>query len=219
MKHEILDHFYAISGTVLTAILAFFSKKYKSKIIKYFERNKISSLTQHRFFTECVTVKEDMDRVNFTTHKEFDKVKTKMMLKIVELKCEAFKEEFEKLILNKEINKWSANKLQQEIAKAYSTVLKKYNKGSERVFKDWGISEEDAKFLIEKYEEYRSNVIKTVSEGINDVVLNKDYKTNYIKVSVFLDLACMAVTLTPSSVRETFEAVNGRFAKYKNLIM
>tara|TARA_R110002050_G_scaffold129977_1_gene251545 strand:+ start:411 stop:1070 length:660 start_codon:yes stop_codon:yes gene_type:complete len=219
MQDPILELLTLVIGTISTAVIGILMKKYKDEIFKYFVKGKVKVLVHHRFFTECETVKSEIGRVNFTTHEEFDKVKTKLMLKIVELKCNAFKEEFEKIVLNKTVDNWSTEKLHQEVHKAYSAVLTGYNTESKRIFRDWGISEEDSRFLIEKYETFRSSIVKIVSQSIDDVILNTSYRNNYLKLSVFLELASAAVTLTPSSVLETFKAVNGRFVKYKNLML
>ena len=56
-------------------------------------------------------------------------------------------------------------------------------------------------------------------DSLDSVLMNSDYNNNFDKVNTLMELCSLAIHVIPRDVKSSFEAVNGRFAKYKNLIM
>ena len=49
--------------------------------------------------------------------------------------------------------------------------------------------------------------------------MNNDYSDNFDKVNTLMELCSLAIHVIPRDVRSSFEAVNGRFTKYNNLMI
>ena len=233
LGEELLDKHPVATGIAifllcLSALFLYMFKKTISSKIKNFRfngigsskpKNKISKLAFHRFFNVCDQVERKILSMSFITHGEIDRIKTKMMHKLIQLKCVSMKKRFSELLLSKDIDSWDAYKLQHKFKSTLMEVVEEYNHQALMLYIEWGISQEDAKFLIETYEDYRYTMVEGFVDSVDSVLMNNDYSNNFDKVNTLMELCSLAIHVIPRDVRSSFEAVNGRFAKYKNLMI
>ena len=142
-----------------------------------------------------------------------------MMHTLIQLKCKSMKSRFGALLLTDGIDSWEHLKLQHTFKTTLGNVVKEYNQAALLTYISWGISHEDAEFLIETYEDYRANMVEGFVDSIDSVLMNKDYVNNFDKVNTLMELCCLAIFVIPRDVQSSFESVNGRFAKYNNLMI
>jgi len=212
----------------LSALFLYMFKKTISLKIKNFRFNgintvkpinRISKLAFHRFFNVCDQVERKILGMTFITHGKEDKIKTKMMHKLIQLKCVSMKKRFSELLLTPDIDTWDAYQLQHKFKSTLMEVVEEYNHEALMLYIGWGISPEDSKFLIETYEDYRSTMVEGYIDSVDSVLMNNDYSNNFDKVNTLMELCSLAIHVIPRDVRSSFEAVNGRFAKYNNLMI
>lgn len=180
------------------------------------KKHKISRLKHHRFFNTCDQVENKIKTMTFNTNGELDRAKTKMMHKLISMKCETMKKDFSSLLLTRGIDEWGVYELQHEFKSCLTGVVEKYNRDAYNRFLKWGVSSEDANYLIQNYEDYRSCMVEGFVDSLDSVLMNSDYNNNFDKVNTLMELCSLAIYVIPRDVRSAFEQVNGRYAKYNN---
>lgn len=178
--------------------------------------HKIARLKHHRFFNTCDKVEQKIKAMTFITNGETDVAKTKMMHKLISMKCETMREYFTALLLNRGIDDWGVYELQHEFKACLGNVVEKYNRDAYTQFLIWGVSAKDADFLIQNYEDYRDCMVEGFIDGLDSVLMNSDYANNFDKVNTLMELCSLAIYVIPKDVRSSFEQVNGRYTKYSN---
>ena len=93
-------------------------------------------------------------------------------------------------------------------------VVQDYNKKCKVEIMSWGISERDADYIIQEYEDYRMEMVAGFLDSLESVLTNSDYANNFDKVNTTLELCSLAIYVIPRDVRSVFESVNGRFKSY-----
>lgn len=208
-----------LSILCLIVIIFLIFKKEIVESVKNLQRpktkKKIDSLIYHRFFTVCDEVERIILGMSFITKGAFDKTKTKMMHTLIQMKCATMKKHFTKLLLSPEIDSWGHLELQAKFKFTLMEVVKDYNEEALTTYVKWGIDYDDANFLINTYEEYRACMVSVFIDGIDSILMNTDYEGNFNKVNTLMETCCIAIGVIPRDVQSSFEAVNGRFAKYK----
>jgi len=218
-------------GTFLIVILIAVLFIFKKEIITKFQKSKtpiqqqdvsrptISRLVHHRFFNVCDQVENTILSMSFITHGKHDVIKTKLMHHLIMLKCASMKDKFTILLNTNDIDEWDEMQLLHEFKNTLLSVVKEYNSDAKKSFIRWGVSEVDAKYLIDTYEEYRASMVEGFIDSLDSVLTNSSYTNNFDKVTTVMELCSLAIFVIPRDVKSSFEAVNGRFAKYTSLLI
>ena len=220
LASDILSLPTAVVVVLIFASLVFYF--FKDSIATWFKKEikqsqKIAKLKHHRFFNVCDSVEARITNMSFITDGDIDIPKTKMMHELITLKNEAMQKHIANLVNTRGIDDWGVYELQFEFKKALGELVKEYNEKALKSFVKKGISHSDADFLIQNYEDYRSMMVEAFIDSIDSVLMNSDYHTNFDKVNTLLEICCVAIAVIPRDVRSSFEAVNGRYIKYKHL--
>ena len=208
-----------IAVLIFCTIIFYFFKDSISEWLKkeVKQSQKISKLEHHRFFNVCDNVEAKISNMNFITDGEIDIPKTKMMHELICLKNIAMQKHMNKLVKTRGIDDWGVYELQFEFKKCLGDLVKDYNEKALKNFVKRGVSHSDADYLIQNYEDYRSCMVEAFTDSIDSVLMNSDYHNNFDKVNTLLEICCVAIAVIPRDVRSSFEAVNGRYTKYKHL--
>lgn len=220
LASDILSLPTAVVVVLIFATLVFYF--FKESISTWFKKEikqsqKIKKLEHHRFFNVCDSVEARIKNMSFTTDGDIDIPKTKMMHELITLKNEAMQKHINGLVHSRGIDEWGVYELQFEFKKCLGELVKDYNEKALKSFVRKGVSNSDADYLIQNYEDYRSIMVEAFTDSIDSVLMNSDYHSNFDKVNTLLEICCVAIAVIPRDVRSSFEAVNGRYIKYKHL--
>ena len=182
------------------------------------QRKPVTELKYHRLFQVIESVGKRVEGIEFITHKKPDKVKTLLMNILIQEKLVAVRVVFTDLLDDKELRVCSGNALRTKVATALRGLVGNYNDNARDLFVDVGVSEVDAGYLIDTYEEYRLELVNGFLESLEDISTNDDYSTNYDKLNAIYDLVALSIYLIPKDVKEALNSVNGRFVKYESLL-
>ena len=198
------------------SILYFFKDSLNS-ILKTFSigrGGKCKDLIYHDFFITLSEVLHKVDRIEFITHGETDVTKNKVLHHIVRLKVKRLEEEVLKLLKLNNIDKVNAQELKYGIAAAFNRTSVESNELAIEDFKNWGINDKDIKAILDGCEEFKELLTEGLSERIESIATNKDYHSNYDKISAILEVMAMSYFMMPRMIKDVFDRMNGRFAKY-----
>ena len=208
-----------IAVVVVLIILAMIFYFFKNGITNWLKREvkavkKVNKLEYHRFFNVCDDVERRIKNMYFVTDNERDETKTKIMHRLIELKCESMRNKFTALLKTDGIDDWGIYELNSKFKKTLSDVVSEYNQKCKLELMSWGIDERDADYIIQEYEDYRMTMVGGFIDSLDSVLSNSDYANNFDKINTVLELCALAIYVIPRDVRSVFEAVNGRFKKY-----
>ena len=186
-------------------------------MVKSFSINgggKCKDLIYHDFFITLSDVLHKVDRIEFITHGETDITKNRVLHHVVRLKTKKLEEEITKLLKSTNIDKVNAQELKYEIASAFNRTSLESNTIASEDFKNWGINDKDIKAILEGCEEFKEVLTEGLSERIESISTNRTYHSNYDKVSAILEVMAMSYFMMPRMIKDVFDRMNGRFAKY-----
>ena len=198
------------------SILYFFKDSLNAllKTISFRSKNKCADLVYHDFFITLTDVMGKVDRIEFITDGHPDEAKNKILHHIVKIKVTRLEQEITKLLQKPNIGKLNAQELKFELAGALNRTSKESNVTATADFQNWGISEKDIKAVIEGCEEFKELLTEGLGERIESIATNKDYHSNYDKLSAILEVMAISYFMMPRMIKDVFDRMNGRFAKY-----
>lgn len=198
------------------SILYFFKDSLNGllKTLSFRRGGKCKDLVYHDFFITLAEVLHKVDRIEFITHGESDVTKNKVLHHIVKLKVKRLEEEVLKLLTKDNIDKADAQQLKYEIATAFNRTSADSNVVAVEDFKNWGITDKDIKAILDGCEEFKELLTEGLSERIESIATNKDYHSNYDKLSAILEVMAISYFMMPRMIKDVFDRMNGRFAKY-----
>ena len=206
---------------VLVGLISYFYKDSISEIIKDFKnikrKKKIENLSHHDFFNTVSFVKNEIMRIQFITHGENDLVKTKLLQHLISLKTKEITERFSEFLKLEDLNNCESQDLKSLVKKTLIEIVTAYTTQAHKDYIRLGISNEDAQFTIDSYENYRKEIVSGFMERVDSISTNNDYYSNYDKMSAILEVVAISLYIIPKDVKNAFDLINGRFKKYKDL--
>tara|TARA_R100001591_G_scaffold64948_1_gene74547 strand:+ start:804 stop:1493 length:690 start_codon:yes stop_codon:yes gene_type:complete len=189
--------------------LNFKLKKRKPKEIK--------ALLYHNMFLVADRVVARINNTDFTTFDGYDAAKTKMLNKLIELKITTVKRRFKEFLEQEDLDKIEAPELKFRVATTLSSLVNEYNDNAIRVMTDdMGVKMEDAKFLVDRYEEFRKYIVDAFVDELEVIVMDDNYLNNFDRLNTILYTVSMSLSIIPRDVVGVFNEINGRFKKYNN---
>ena len=182
------------------------------------QRKPITELKYHRLFQVILQVEKRVEGIEFITHGKVDNVKTMLMNLLIQEKLASVKRVFTDFLDDAELRVCSGNALRSKVTSALRGLVGNYNDNARDLFVDVGVSEVDAMYLIEAYEDYRADLVNGFLESLDDISTNDDYSSNYDKINAIYELVALSIYLIPKDVRVALDSVNGRFVKYEGII-
>lgn len=203
---------------IIFIILAYVSIKFKDTIVLIFteekDKRKIKDLKTHSMFLTCDKVLDRIDKIDFTTFNCYDEVKTSLLKKLIHYKIDIVKLRFTELLEHDKIDTMTEAELKFLVATTLSNLVNEYNNNALRYMVDeMNIEIKDAKFLIDKYEEFREYIVNAFVTELDTIVLDSNYNNNFDRVNTILYTVSISLGIIPRDVVATFNGVNGRFKK------
>jgi hypothetical protein len=161
-------------------------------------------------------VLQRIEKIDFTTFDGYDEVKSKLLKKLIQLKIDTVKLRFSEFLKIKDLDKVKQSQLKLMVATTLSNLVNEYNDKAIKVMsEEMGIGLTDAKFLVDKYEEFREYITRAFVEELTIIVMDDNYIDNFERLNTILYTVSISLSIIPRDVVETFNNVNGKFKKYK----
>jgi hypothetical protein len=196
-----------IGGSILlfAGLLVTYKEPIKDYIKSHFENH--SQLIDHDLFSvinECQITR----LMDFRF--EGDKIKTKILRDLLEIKLRCIEEETKEFLESKDIKK-KDHALYKKAEDLLNTIVERHNKEWLERFKSKGLSEEDIDFIMKSFNDTHLTTIKNIRRRMKSIFYNGYYVTSYQKLTAMLEVFAMAVEFTFDEGIEAFEKMNGRF--------
>lgn len=221
----ISDSFGKMSGfltflILVLIVLAYVTLKFKETITELIKKHKrdrkIEDLIYHSMFLTGDKVIQRIDKIDFTTFDGYDEVKSKLLKKLIQLKIETVKLRFGEFLQTKDLEKVKQSQLKLMVAATLSNLVNEYNDKAIKVMsEEMSIEFKDAKFLVDKYEEFREYITRAFVEELTIIVMDDNYIDNFERLNTILYTVSISLSIIPRDVVATFNDVNGTFKKYK----
>ena len=198
--------------------LYIFKDTINEKIKSWRKSKKIEILTSHDVFLTTENVRTIIKRIEFTTKGSPDVMKTKVLHHLIDLKIDTVNLRFKELLMDSDVDDCSGQSLKFKVISCLTNIVKEYNDQALKDIVSWGISEADAKFAIDAYEDFRKDIVDAFLERLESISTNDDYNTNYDKMSSILEVVAISLYLIPKDAKNAFDLINGKFYKYGKII-
>ena len=207
---------YLLFTVIVLGILVYYFHKDISKLItrQWSEENDIKDLKSHDIFNTLERVKKEVFFMKFYTHRQFDAVKTQMCKDFTNYKCNICIDHFLEFLDN-DFSEVSFDELKTMILKEMYLMHTNYIKETKTHWLNKGISNEDATYIIELFENFRFDVVNSFQHRIESIFSCTHHKSNFEKILACYDIFAMGIDLLPKDMQTTFEALNGKFANIK----
>lgn len=219
------DSFGKMSGfltflILVLIVLSYVTIKFKETINELIKKGKqsrdINDLIYHSMFLTGDKVIQRIDKIDFTTFDGYDEVKSKLLKKLIQLKIDTVKHRFSEFLKTKDLDKVKQSQLKLMVAATLSSLVNEYNDKAIKVMtEEMSIDFKDAKFLVDKYEEFREYITRAFVEELTIIVMDDNYIDNFERLNTILYTISISLSIIPRDVVATFNNVNGTFKKYK----
>ena len=188
----------------------------KKKLIN--KRRLVKDLWSHDLFITAESVKKKVSAIRFTTHGEYDVVKTKLLKILVENQLNSFTKSMKEFIKRDCIDNFEGQRLKFTLTEVLRHGVERYNKETSEQFIRMGVSKEDADFLIGEYEYFRDEIQEGFIDRIDSITTNDNYNSNYDRLSAVFEVLAMGLYLIPKDSVTACNRINGRFKAYAGKI-
>ncbi|QYS85399.1 hypothetical protein JJC03_09120 [Flavobacterium oreochromis] len=206
---------------VLIVVISYYYRNAIAEIIKaksiLKKKKDIANLVQHDFFNTTVNVRNEIMRIDFATNGEVDMIKTKLLHHLIKLKTTEIEASMTAFLKRPDLNECSSQGLRYLVKSNLFNIVNNYTIQAERDFIRCGITVEDARFVINSYEDFRQEVVDGFVQRVESITTNDDYFSNYDKMSAILEVVAISLFLIPKDAKNAFDKINGRFKKYQNV--
>ena len=221
------DSFGKMSGfltflILVLIVLSYVTIKFKeeiSELVKHQKKDRdIKDLKYHSMFLTAENVLKKVDTLDFTTYDGYDEVKTRLLKKLIHLKIETVKLRFSEFLHKEGLEKVSSPQLKLMVASTLSSLVNEYNNKAISVMNDeMGIDLKDAKFLVDRYEEFREYIVDAFVDELRVIVMDDNYNDNFERLNTILYTVSISLSIIPRDVVATFNDINGKFKKYNKI--
>ena len=223
---KISQSFGRMNGILTFVFLTMFTLTYffKTTIREWFKfrlnRRKpkeVKRLLYHNMFLVADKVVSKINNTDFTTFDGYDPSKTRLLKKLIDLKIKTVKKRFKEFLEQEDLDSIDAAQLKFRVATTLSSLVNEYNDSSIRIMNnDMGIKIEDAKFLVDRYEEFRKYIVDAFVDELDVIIMDDNYSNNFDRLNTILYTVSISLNVIPRDVVGVFNDINGRFKKYNN---
>ena len=202
---------------ILTPLWIF--KEPLSNIIKKirFKNNNnrdIENLRYHDFFNVLDEIKQKVGVIDFSVDGETNKLKTWMMVKLIELKMDSIKKAFNNFMDDEKLKDYEPMVFKFKVGKCLNDLVDEYNLDAIEQFKMKGVSDEDARYFVNTYEGYRDTIVQGFISRLDSICLSTVYDDNFDRLLACLEVSTLAMEVIPRDIRSIYLIINGRYDKY-----
>ena len=173
--------------------------------------NKISYLKDHDVFSTIKRTEYEVANMKFYTHKEYDRVKTRMCYDFTRYKAKYCTEFMSGLLDVSGIDTMPKNKLKALIIKTQLDMHIRYIKAIRDDWDSRGIPKEDVDYIVHLFETFRYDVVNSFEHRINSIFSASYHKNNFDLMLAIFEMWAMGIDLLPRDMQTTFENLNGKF--------
>ncbi len=203
---------------VLVVILYYFHKPitaWVTSLIKGKDKpQEIKSLKSHDLFSTLQRVKQEAMFLKFYSHGIFDETKSRMCADFVKFKSDVCNEKFDEF-LNHDFTKLSSDELKQLTLSSLWNMHQIY---VDKIRTNWlskGIKKDDVDYVIQLFESFRYPVVIGFQHRVDAIFSCEHYDNHFKKILACYNIFSFGIDLLPKDLQDTFEAINGKFAKIK----
>lgn len=145
-----------------------------------------------------------------------DANKTKIFHDFMGLMLDEIRKNFKSLIeevdtLNKSKQEVTRDELKQVIMKTLVIIVENYCKKAEQHLIDKGLTKVDAEYVVDLFEQWRSETRASINSRINAIFASSFHQTNFTRTLAVFELISVSVSLIPKDGIRSFESMNGKF--------
>lgn len=219
MSEELINLIVGLPSIMVFSIviLWLFRKPISAKIKKITfsrkkEPNNVKELKNHDVFNAIDQTRYDIKRIIFKTHGEIDKNKTRIFCDFMNFKLDSISNNFD-IFLDKIDNKTSKDLVKKMLLDMLSDTVEEYTQKTRKHFLDKKLSPEDCDYIINLFEEWRFDTIKSLVSRINNIFASDFHSNNFERLLASFEVSSMAIELITKDGVCSFNEMNGRFQK------
>lgn len=189
--------------------------KFKSKLIKILTSllnvRKAKDLKDHYIFSTLPMALAEVKSRNYYTHGKFDHVKTKMCYDFTKHKVEVCTKLMLSFIERDDVDSMKKDALKNTILELQNHIHITY---VQNITNDWlgrGIPKNNVLYVVDLFERFRAPVIERFNYQIEQIFGTELNQTNFERIKDVYDMWSGGIKDLPKDMRETFEAMNGKF--------
>lgn len=190
------------------------SKINEIKIQRKKNSDEIKTLIYHDIFNVISNVRKEVKRTKFETEGTYDEAKTLMFRDFMEFKLLCIYGGYKTYLkgLKKDVK---SDALKTSMLKMINSLVEDYTEQTYTHFLRKGIPSSDADYVIELFEKWRFETIKSLSNRINGIFASDFHSGAFEQLLACLEVTSMAIELIPKDGIASFDEMNGRFLKLK----
>ena len=215
---------YITAATIIAvSLMTIFQKNLVLLVKHFFFRGKAAMLNtqpifilkNHDVFNALIRASNEVKVMKFYTHKEYDKVKSRMCYDFTKHKAHHCKLHMIRVINTKDIDTMPIDALRSLITESQNMMHNDYIAAIRADWLDRGIDSSDVDHVVYLFEKFRYDVVNSFDHRITSVFGSGFHKTNFEIVLAIYDMWAMGVDLLPRDMNTTFESLNGKFQNIK----
>jgi hypothetical protein len=217
---KIIEHPWILSLLVfLIMFMWIFRKGISSKLFPQkpnkASKVKIKNLENHNVFTTLEQIKSEVSHMKFYTHKEYDSTKTKMCEHFTIVKSNICSKWMHNFLNYEGIETMERDKLKKVILELQTNMHQEYIREIREIWIARKIKAQDVDYIINLFEKFRYDVVKSFENRIDSIFGSTNYQTNYYLILAVFEMWAMGIDLLPRDMQTTFENLNGKFKDIK----
>jgi hypothetical protein len=95
--------------------------------------------------------------------------------------------------------------------KTLVVIVENYCDKAERHLIDKGLSKVDAEYVVDLFEQWRSETRASINSRINAIFASSFHQTGFSRTLAVFELISVSVSLIPKDGIRSFESMNGKF--------
>ena len=174
--------------------------------------NDIKDLKNHDVFNAIEQTRYDIKRTFFKTSGEIDRNKTRIFCDFMNFKLDAISKNFD-LFLSKVDNKTPKDQVKKMLLDMLSDTVDEYTQKTRKHFLDKKLSVDDCDYIINLFEEWRFDTIKSLVSRVNNIFASDFHSNNFERLLASFEVSSMAIELITKDGVCSFNEMNGRFKR------
>ena len=212
---EIESQWLIVLISILMILAPFGFKFFKPKVLEMLASllnvRKAKDLKDHYIFSTLPMALAEVKSRNYYTHGKFDHVKTKMCYDFTKHKVETCTNFMISFLNRDDLDSMKKDKLKNTILDLQNNIHITY---VQNITNDWlgrGIPKDNVLYVVDLFERFRAPVIERFNYQIEQIFGTELNQTNFERIKDVYDMWSGGIKDLPKDMRETFEAMNGKF--------
>ena len=200
-----------VSSVLIPLGFKFFKPKLITWLSSLLNVRKAKDLKDHYIFSTLPMALAEVKSRNYYTHGKFDHVKTKMCYDFTKHKVEVCTNAMLSFLEIDDLDSMKKDRLKNTVLELQNTIHVTY---VQNITNDWlgrGIPKDNVLYVVDLFERFRAPVIERFNYQIEQIFGTELNQTNFERIKDVYDMWSGGIKDLPKDMRETFEAMNGKF--------